>query len=73
MGQKIKTLGKFKIGNSEYEVELNKSVSKKSGHDIHIQNEKFRLEMTDLQFVQMASCLLLAKKQFDILKGGVNE
>ncbi|MBQ8678843.1 MAG: hypothetical protein IJ530_03675 [Treponema sp.] len=73
MGQKIKTLGKLKIGDSEFEVELNKSVSKKGGHDIHIQNRKFRLEMSDSQFVQMASCLLLAKKQFDILKGGSDE
>ena len=73
MGQKIKTLGMFRLGNSEFEVELNKNAFGKNGHDIHIQNEKFRLEMSDTQFVQLLSCMLLAKKQFDILKGVEND
>jgi len=73
MGQVIRNIGKIKIGGTEFNVELNKSPARKNERDIHIQNEKFRLEIPEKKFVSMLSCVLLAKKQFDILKGDENE
>lgn len=69
MGSVIKNIRKIKIAGKEFDVELNKSPLRKNEHDIHIQNEKFRLEIPETEFVSMLSCVILAKKQFDILKG----
>lgn len=33
--------------------------------DIHIKNDKFRLKVPENEFLQMASCVLLARKSFD--------
>ncbi|MBQ9624354.1 MAG: hypothetical protein IJP90_07850 [Treponema sp.] len=73
MGQVIRTVGKFKIGGAEFDVELNRSPARKNERDIHIQNEKFRLEIPENNFISMLTCVLLAKKQFDILKGESHE
>ena len=73
MGSVIKNIEKIKIGGSEFCIELNKSVTHKNERDIHIQNENFRLELPEKEFVQMTCAVLLAKKQLDILKGGGSE
>lgn len=73
MGELIRNVGKFCFDGSEFNVELNKSTSQKNARSVHVQNEKFRLELSEREFVQLASCVLLAKKQFDILKGADGE
>ena len=69
MGEVIKKVGEFKIGGSSFEIELNNSACGGKYRDIHIQNDKFRLEMPENEFLPMAACVLLAKRQFDIMKG----
>lgn len=68
MGEKIKDLGTVKLGNSEFVIELNHSTGGNKYRDIHIQNDKFRLEMPENEFLQMAACVMLAKKQLKIIK-----
>ena len=70
MGEKIKDLSEINIGGANLFIELNHSVSPKHKYDIHIQNDKFRMEFPDSDFIQIASAILLAKKNFETLKKG---
>ncbi len=70
MGEKIKDLSKINIGGADLLIELNHSVNLKHKYDIHIQNDKFRMEFRDSDFIQIASTVLLAKKNFETLKKG---
>jgi hypothetical protein len=68
MGERIKDIDKIRIGESEFKIELNHSTSEHGKYEIHLQNDKFRLAIPESEFLQMASCFVLAKKQMDILK-----
>lgn len=70
MGEKIRDLSEINIGGANLLIELNHSVSKKRKYDIHIQNDKFRMEFPDKDFLQLASAVLLAKQNFENLKKG---
>lgn len=70
MGEKIRDLSKINIGGADLLIELNHSVSRKRKYDIHIQNEKFRMELPDKEFLQIASSVLLAKKNLENIKKG---
>ena len=68
MGEIIKTIDNIQIGNTKLNIELNHSTSEQGNYEIHIQNEKFRLALPEKEFLQMASCFVLARKQMDQLK-----
>lgn len=68
MGEIIKNIGCIQIGKSIVDVELNHSTQSDEKYEIHIQNDKFRLALPEKEFLQMASAVLLAKKQLDIIK-----
>lgn len=68
MGEKIKDIDKIQIGSTTFNIELNHSTTEQGSCEIHIQNEKFRLALPEKEFLQMASCFVLAKKQMDLLK-----
>lgn len=68
MGDVIRKISEIQIGGATLDVELNHSTRSNGFRDIHLQNDKFRLEISENEFLQMAACVLLAKKQFDILK-----
>lgn len=68
MGEKIRDLGKVQLGGAEFTVELNHSAGGGKYRDIHIQNEKFRLEMPENEFMQMAACVMLASRQLKKIK-----
>lgn len=69
MGQVIKKVGEISIGGEVFEIELNHSAKGDIYRDIHIQNRKLRLEVPENEFLQMAACVLLAKKQYELIKG----
>lgn len=71
MGDIIRKVGEISLGDKQYEIELNHSIRGINSRDVHIQNEKFRLEMPEHEFLKMAACVLLAKKQYDVLKGKI--
>lgn len=60
MGEKIKDIGKIHLGGTDLDVELNHGTRQNEKYEIHIQNDK--------DFLQMASVIVLAKKQLDIIK-----
>ncbi|MDE7313087.1 MAG: hypothetical protein K2N87_15920 [Eubacterium sp.] len=68
MGEIIKTIENIQIGNTKLKIELNHSTTGHEKYEIHIQNDKFRLALPEKDFLQMASCFVLAKKQMDLLK-----
>ena len=72
MGNKISTLGRIKIGENIFDVELNEG-TKDEKFDIHIQNEQVKFFFKDKEFARFAVCFIAAKKRFDVLKGKSNE
>lgn len=69
MGEKIKDIKKFNIGNAEMTIELNDGYSKDySKYDIHIQNDIFQYYLSDADFMKLASAIITAKRKLDSLK-----
>ena len=54
MGELLKKLGELQIGSTRFTVELNKSTHKGNAYDIHIQNDRFRLNLSERDFCRMA-------------------
>ncbi|WP_456379211.1 hypothetical protein [Lutibacter sp.] len=69
MGEKLKILSKGKLKNVTIEVELNKPDKPKGLHPIHIQNDEFRFDMDEIEFVKLATGILAAKRKLLVLKG----
>ena len=63
MVERIKDLAKVKIGNTEFCIELNKAYYESGSHDIHLQCDKGRIGLTDREFLKLATCFMVAKKQ----------
>lgn len=69
MGEKIRDLGHFYIGNEKILVELNDAYSKEySKYDIHIQGEKMQYSLTESDFLKLVSAAVTAKQRLDFLK-----
>ena len=68
MGEKIKTLSVFKLNNKKFEIELNKPSAKKMQRSIHIQNENFKIDFSEKDFLSFATAILAAQKKLIILK-----
>ena len=64
MGERIRDLSKVKIGNTEFEIELNKAYYENESYDIHLQCDKGRIGLSDRNFLKLAMCFMAAKKQF---------
>ena len=71
MGDLIEKIGTIPIGKNQFDIEINHSTRGASYRDIHIQNGKFRLEVPENEFLQMAACIILAKRQYDMVKGKI--
>jgi len=71
MGEKLKVLSKGKLKNVDIEVELNKPDFEGGLHTIHIQNEEFRMDMDELEFLKLSTGILDAKKKLLKLKGDI--
>jgi hypothetical protein len=69
MGEKIADIGKLTLGNTKYDVELNSGLSlfdKKN--QIHIQSDKFRLELSEESFKKIALAVLSANEIVKVIK-----
>ena len=69
MGEKIKTLSKGKLLNTDFEIELNHPPSSEQDQQIHIQSDKFRFEMDKKDYIRYALSILVAEKSLKKLKG----
>ena len=69
MGEKIRDINSFKIGNTLLKVELNDGYSKDySKNDIHIQNDLVQYCLSDEEFMRLASAIITAKRRLDSVK-----
>lgn len=68
MGEKIKTLSKGKLLNTDFDIELNHPLSVGLDEQIHIQSDKFRLEMDKKDYLQYALSILVAEKNLKMIK-----
>ena len=64
MGERIKDLEEIKIGDKKIVIELNSSYYKSENYEVHLQCDKGRIGLTDKEFLKLATCFMLAKKQF---------
>ncbi|MBW3020739.1 hypothetical protein KY334_05560 [Candidatus Woesearchaeota archaeon] len=68
MGEKIKTILKGKLFNTNFEIELNHPPFRGLDEQVHIQSDKFRIEIDKNEYLQYAMSVLLARKNLKILK-----
>lgn len=61
MGEKLCVLQKVELKSLQFEIELNdgSAASKRPLH-IHLQNERFRLDLPDYEYLQMALAIRIA-------------
>jgi hypothetical protein len=71
MGEIIKVLAEGKVNTSKFEIELNKGSSEDLPRSIHIQNNLFRAEFDEIEFMKLATTYLCAKRRFLALKGDI--
>ena len=69
MGEKIKDLKKIKLGHNDLVLELNEGTHVMGKYDIHLQNDRFRLNTNEYDFLKIASCLMYAKENILYYKG----
>lgn len=69
MGEVLKVLNKVKIGDEDFLIEQNAPLVKGGSKVIHLQNEKFRMEIPEQTFLKIAGAIAYSRKRFDVLKG----
>ncbi len=69
MGEKIKKIAEIQLGGNRFDIELNHSTSTVGEREIHLQNDCFRVAFSEHEFLQLASGILLARRQLQQIKG----
>ena len=69
MGEVLKVVKETKLGGGKFLIELNEPLVKYGARIIHLQNDKFRMEMTEPEFLKIAGAVAYARKNFDVMKG----
>ena len=69
MGEKLKILSTGKLKDADLELELNKPDKINGLHSIHIQNDEFRFDLDEVEFLKLATGILSAKRKLLVLKG----
>ena len=70
MGELIRTVGKLHVGSVDLDIEINEPQHGQIEKEVHIQNPKVRLSVSEKEFLQMGAAVLLARKQLHLLKNG---
>jgi hypothetical protein len=64
MGEKLYVISELEYKNIKFDIELNAgSAEKKYPLHIHIQNERFRFDITESDYLQMAIAICSAKEK----------
>ncbi len=64
MGEKIRDISKVDMKNLSFLIELNDgTVNARKPQYIHLQNDRFRLALSDSEFIQMAVAIRAAGKK----------
>ena len=70
MGELIRKLGDIQIGNAHFAIELNKKKKKGNSYDIHIQNESFRINISEKDFCRMTAAVICGNAKIQKYKNG---
>jgi hypothetical protein len=68
MGDKIRDIGILRLNGGEYNVEINSPANAQSDRVIHIHGNEFRCEMSDREFYELGSAIMLAARQLARIK-----
>lgn len=69
MGEKIKVISQVKLKDMTLDIELNDGTAQsKKPQYIHLQNDRFRLALSDSEYVQMAIAIRSANKKLKAYK-----
>ena len=69
MGELLKTYGHIDINGQRLAIELNEPINPQTGGIVHLQSDKFRLEMSQADFYRLVVTINLAKKNLCRIKG----
>ena len=69
MGELIRDLGTFKIGDSSFQIEQNNPNSRGCSRSIHLQNQHGRLELTEEDFIRVAITMVSSAQTLRRVKG----
>lgn len=74
MGEKIRVISQLKLRDMSMDIELNDGTAqKKKPQYIHLQNERFRLALSDSEYIQMAAAIRSANKKLREYKMNLEE
>ena len=69
MGEILKNIKEIKLGEGKFLIEQNAPHARGDSNCIHLQNEKFRMEMAEPVFLKIVGAILWSRKNFDFMKG----
>lgn len=69
MGEKIRNIGEFFLGDKKVLIELNEGYNKNySKYDIHIQSKHVQYCMTNKDYIKLSTTLIHAREMLDSIK-----
>lgn len=69
MGEKLKVINQVSLHDLDMDIELNAGTAKSNKRQsIHLQNDRFRLELSDKEYVQMAVAIHVAAEKIKQVK-----
>ena len=68
MGELIKKINMVSLADQQFDIEINAPTDNSGINEIHIQNDKIILALSEKQFCKIATCILLARKQLHQIK-----
>lgn len=69
MGEKIEDLGEITLAGSRFGVDANLGLPGRGGRDIHIQNEQFRFQMYEGQYLEFLAKIISSGAKVKKSKG----
>ena len=69
LGEVLKVLKETELGGVKFIIEQNEPLVQGGSRVIHLQNEKFRMEMPEPLFLKFAGAIAWSRKKFDDMKG----
>lgn len=68
MGELIEKINTITLADQSFDIEINAPTDNSGVNEIHIQNDKTRIALSEKQFCKIATCILLARKQLHQIK-----
>jgi len=69
MGEKIRIMANCRFKDTNLDIELNKETTTNGLRSIHIQNDFFRFDFNEKDFIKFATHIVAANRKLKVLKG----